>query len=178
MNTFINADVTEKWNLGVIIPLVYKYLDDPLHLAPDVPAVNYSNGGLGDVSLLVTRRLGRINATSLTGIVGLPTGVWDATYTPGGTYLNQNAQLGFGKPTGALVLDQTFDQVWGVVVRRRRRGLSRRREQAQQLPRPDRRACMATPAIFWAPLSRPSASCCLDTGATTSTGTPSRPRRS
>ena len=82
VNTFINADVTEKWNLGVIIPLVYKYLDDPLHLAPDVPAVNYSNGGLGDVSLLVTRRLGRINATSLTGIVGLPTGVWDATYTP------------------------------------------------------------------------------------------------
>ncbi len=116
VNTFINADVTEKWNLGVIIPLVYKYLDDPLHLAPDVPAVNYSNGGLGDVSLLVTRRLGRINATSLTGIVGLPTGTWDATYTPGGTYLNQNAQLGFGKPTGALVVDQTFDQVWGVVV--------------------------------------------------------------
>jgi hypothetical protein len=116
VNTFINADVTEKWNLGIIIPLVYKYLDDPLHLAPDVPAVNYSNGGLGDVSLLVTRRLGRINATSLTGIVGLPTGVWDATYTPGGTYLNQNAQLGFGRPTGAIVLDQTFDQVWGVVV--------------------------------------------------------------
>jgi hypothetical protein len=116
VNTFINADVTEKWNLGVIVPLVYKYLDDPLHLAPDVPAVNYSNGGLGDVSLLLTRRLGRINATSLTGIVGFPTGVWDATYTPGGTYLNQNAQLGYGKVTGGLVLDQTLDQVWGIVV--------------------------------------------------------------
>jgi hypothetical protein len=116
VNTFINADVTEKWNLGVIIPLVYKYMDDPLHLAPDVPAVNYSNGGLGDVSFLITRRLGRINATALTAIVGLPTGVWDATYTPGGTYLNQNAQLGFGKPTGAIVLDQTFDQVWGIAV--------------------------------------------------------------
>jgi hypothetical protein len=116
VNTFINTDVTEKWNLGVIIPLVYKYLDDPLHLAPDVPAVNYSNGGLGDMSLLLTRRLGRINATSLTGIIGFPTGVWDATYTPGGTYLNQNAQLGYGKPTGAIVLDQTLDQVWGVVV--------------------------------------------------------------
>ena len=35
---------------------------------------------------------------------------------PGGTYLNQSAQLGFGKPTAALVLDQTFDQVWGLVV--------------------------------------------------------------
>ena len=74
VNTLINADVTEKWNLGLVLPFVYKYLDDPLHLAPDAPAVNYSNGGLGDVSLMVTRRLGRINATSVTGIVGLPTG--------------------------------------------------------------------------------------------------------
>jgi hypothetical protein len=116
LNTFVNADVGEKWNVGTIIPFVYKYLDDPLHFAPSIPAVNYSNGGIGDISLLVTRRFGRINDTSLTGILGLPTGKWDATYTTGGTYLNQNAQLGFGKPTGALVLDHTMDQVWGVAV--------------------------------------------------------------
>jgi len=114
-NTFINADVTEKWNFGTIVPFVYKYLDDPLHFAPSSPAVNYSNGGLGDVSLLVTRRFGRINDTSLTGIVGLPTGTWDAAYTPG-MYLNQNAQLGFGKPTAALVADHTIDEVWGFFV--------------------------------------------------------------
>ena len=83
VNTFINADVTEKWNLGLMLPFVYKYLDDPLHLAPDAPAVNYSNGGLGDVSLLVTRRLGRINATSVTGIVGLPTGKSGRDVHPG-----------------------------------------------------------------------------------------------
>lgn len=116
MNTFVNGDISEKWNVGTIVPFVYKYLDDPLHYAPSIPAVNYSNGGLGDISLLVTRRFGRINDTSLTGILGLPTGKWDATYTTGGTYLNQNAQLGFGKPTGALVLDHTMDQVWGVAV--------------------------------------------------------------
>ena len=117
VNTFVNADLTEKWNIGTIVPLVYKYLDDPLHVgSPYTPAVNYSNGGLGDISVLVTRRFGRINDTSLTGIVGLPTGKWDATYTTGGTYLSQSAQLGFGKPTAALVLDHTMDQVWGVVV--------------------------------------------------------------
>ena len=117
VNTLITADVAEKWNFGVVIPLVYKYLDDPLHLAPNAPPVNYSNGGLGDMSLLFTRKLGRINATQLTAVVGAPTGKWDATYTPGGLkYLNQSAQLGFGKWTGALVLDQTMDQVWGVLV--------------------------------------------------------------
>ncbi len=115
-NTFINADVQPKWNLGIIIPLVYKYLDDPMHLAPD-PTINYSNGGLGDISLLVTRRLGPTNATSLTGIVGLPTGSWDATYpVPGGRVLNQNAQLGYGKLTGSVVVDHTLDQIWGLTV--------------------------------------------------------------
>ncbi|HEX2658239.1 MAG TPA: hypothetical protein VHU40_08210, partial [Polyangia bacterium] len=33
-NTLINADLGEKWNLGVNIPLLYKYLTDPQHFAP------------------------------------------------------------------------------------------------------------------------------------------------
>jgi hypothetical protein len=115
INTFINADVQPKWNLGIIVPMVYKYLDDPMHVAPDGPPINYSNGGLGDVSLLLTRRVGPTNATSLTGIVGFPTGVWDAAY-PGGRVLNQNAQLGYGKTTGSLVVDHTVDKIWGLAV--------------------------------------------------------------
>ena len=115
VNTFINADIAPKWNVGIILPLVYKYLDDPLHTAPDPGSADYSNGGLGDISLLVTRRLGATNATTLTGIVGLPTGTWDATY-PSGRALNQNAQLGYGKLTGAVVLDRTFDEIWGLLV--------------------------------------------------------------
>jgi hypothetical protein len=115
VNTFINTDLTEKWNVGVIIPMVYKYLGDPLHVgSPYSPAVDYSNGGLGDISFLATRRLGSINAMQLTANVGLPTGTWNAAYSPG-LYLNQNAQLGFGEPTGALILDQTLDEVWGLV---------------------------------------------------------------
>jgi hypothetical protein len=113
-NTLISADLSEKWNTGLNIPLVYKYLTDPLHLAPN--AVDYSNGGLGDISLQLTRRLGSINATSLTGMVGFPTGTHDVSYTNGGLPINQTAQLGFGKYTGTLILDHTIDQVWGVMV--------------------------------------------------------------
>ena len=113
-NTLISADLSEKWNTGVNIPLVYKYLTDPQHLAPN--AVDYSNGGLGDITLQLTRRLGSINATSLTGMVGFPTGTHDVSYAKGGLPINQTAQLGFGKYTGTLILDHTIDQVWGVMV--------------------------------------------------------------
>jgi hypothetical protein len=115
VNTLITRDVTEKWTAGVIVPFVYKYLGDPLHLAPSSPAVDYSNGGLGDISLLATRKLGAINSLSLTGIVGLPNGTWNASYSAG-NYLNQSAQLGFGKPTATLILDQTLDETWGLTV--------------------------------------------------------------
>ncbi len=47
--------------------------------------------------------------------MGLPTGTWDATY-PSGRALNQNAQLGYGKVTGAVVIDRTLDEIWGLVV--------------------------------------------------------------
>lgn len=115
-NTLITTDLGQKWAVGVNIPLVYKYLSDPQHLAPLVPAVDYSNGGLGDMSVQLTRRLGSINATTLTALLGLPTGTHDASYTKGGVPINQTAQLGFGKYTGSLILDHTMDQVWGLVV--------------------------------------------------------------
>lgn len=114
-NTLITTDIGEKWNVGVNLPIIYKYLVDPMHLGqPGVAPVDYSNSGLGDVTLLCTRKLGRINALSLTGILGLPTGVYDAMI--GTTRLNQSQQIGFGRPTGSLTLDQSFDEVWGLWV--------------------------------------------------------------
>ena len=116
-NTLITADIGEKWNVGVNLPLVYKYLVDPRHIGGSgVPAVDYTNSGIGDISLIGTRKLGRINSLLLTGIVGIPTGVYDARWNAGGTPINQSQQIGFGKPTGSLILDQTLDQVWGLVV--------------------------------------------------------------
>lgn len=115
VNTLITTDIGEKWVVGTLLPFVYKWFDDPMHLAPFAPAVDYSNGGLGDISLLLTRRLGDINATQVTGIVGLPTGKWNATW-PSGAYLSQGQQVGFGKPNATLVLDHTMDEVWGLVV--------------------------------------------------------------
>ena len=116
-NTLITTDIGEKWSVGVNLPLVYKYLVDPTRVGGSgVPAVDYSNSGLGDINLLATRKLGRINSLLLTGIVGIPTGVYDARFTSGGTPINQSQQIGFGEPTASLILDQTLDQAWGLVV--------------------------------------------------------------
>jgi len=118
-NTLITADLGEKWSVGVNLPLVYKYLVDPKKLGgTGVAAVDYSNSGLGDISILATRKLGRINSLLLTGIVGIPTGTYDAHYNASGTpdYLNSSQQIGFGEVTGSLILDQTLDQMWGLMV--------------------------------------------------------------
>lgn len=114
-NTLITTDIGAKWSAGVNLPFVYKYLVDPQHIGgPGVAPTDYSNSGLGDLGLLLTRKLGRINALTLTGLVGLPTGVYDAKI--GTTKLNQSQQIGFGRPTASLTLDQTFDEVWGLWV--------------------------------------------------------------
>jgi hypothetical protein len=112
-NTLITADIGQKWNVGVNLPLVYKYLVDPKGTG-----VDYSNSGLGDINLLATLKLGRIKSWSLTGILGIPTGVHDAHYNPTGIpiYLNQSEQIGFGEWTGSLILDHTLDQMWGLIV--------------------------------------------------------------
>jgi hypothetical protein len=69
--------------------------------------------------LLCTRKLGRINATTLTAMVGLPTGTYREKI--GTTQLNQSQQIGFGWPTSnwptsGLTLDRTFDEVWGLWI--------------------------------------------------------------
>ena len=118
-NSLISTDLGEKWNVGVNLPLVYKYFIDPEHRAPSTPGLDYTNAGLGDIGLQATRKLGSINDTMVTGIVGLPTGVYDATFTPGvpnARAINQNQQIGFGRPTATLVVDHVLDQVWGTVV--------------------------------------------------------------
>jgi hypothetical protein len=110
LNTLVTASVTEKVVLGANVPFVYKYLVDP-----DVNRVDISNGGLGDASVQGTYKLGPINATSVTAVLGLPSGVYDAKKY-GTTYLRQHQQTGFGRVTGSLMVDHTMDEIWGVVV--------------------------------------------------------------
>ncbi|MEO8213906.1 MAG: hypothetical protein ABI560_11965, partial [Myxococcales bacterium] len=114
VNTLITHDLSEKWVVGANIPVLYKYYSD--YFSPDAfaPGIDVSNGGLGDVSLQLTRKLGPINATTLTALVGIPTGTYEARHR--GKLLLQQRQLGFGKLTGTLILDHTIDQIWGVVV--------------------------------------------------------------
>ena len=105
----VTRDLGEKWNVGVVVPYLYKYYRDYAQLPVDV-----SNAGIGDVNLLLTRRLGPINATSLTASIGLPTGAYDAQYKM--SYLTQEKQLGLGRVTASLMLDHTLDQTWGLIV--------------------------------------------------------------
>jgi hypothetical protein len=105
----ITRDLGQKWNVGFSVPYLYKYYRDYLSLPTDI-----SNSGLGDVQLLVTRKLGRINDTSVTAAIGFPTGTYDATYK--GDLLTQEKQLGFGRVTGTLFVDHTFDKTWGLVL--------------------------------------------------------------
>jgi hypothetical protein len=105
----VTRDLGEKWNVGVAVPYLYKYYRDYYHLPVDI-----SNAGLGDISLLLTRRFGAINDTIVTATVGLPTGVHDARYK--NDLLTQDKQLGHGRVTGSLMVDHVFDEMWGLIV--------------------------------------------------------------
>ena len=107
--TQISRDLGEKWNLGFGVPLLYKYYRDYRGRPADI-----SNGGVGDLAAFLTRRFGEINDTSLTLLVGFPTGVHDASYK--NDLLTQEKQLGLGRFTGSATLDHTFDQTWGLIV--------------------------------------------------------------
>jgi hypothetical protein len=108
-NALLTTSLGERWSLGANVPVVYKYMRDPLHNGADL-----SNSGLGDVSLLLTRKLGPIGATSVTATLGLPTGQYDGQYKL--RILNQSQQRGFGKPTASLVLDHVGDEIWGLTL--------------------------------------------------------------
>jgi hypothetical protein len=105
----ITTDIGDRWNVGVVVHYLYKYLDDPFGLRFDL-----SNQGLGDVNVLLSRRLGPIAATTVTLSVGLPTGTHQASHL--GNYLRQDRQLGVGKPSGGLLVDHVVDNLWGPVV--------------------------------------------------------------
>jgi hypothetical protein len=104
-----SRNLSEKWNVGLSVPLLYKYYRDYYGLPVDV-----SNSGFGDISALVTRRFGEINDTALILSLGIPTGVHDAKYR--NDYLTQEKQLGAGRLSGGLALEHTLDQDWGVAV--------------------------------------------------------------
>lgn len=105
----VTRDLSDKWNVGVFVPYVFKMYRDYLGLPVDI-----SNAGLGDVNVMLTRRFGRINDTSVTASLGLPTGIHDARYR--GDLLTQEKQLGLGKVTGSLLVDHTIDKSWGLLV--------------------------------------------------------------
>jgi len=109
LSTQVSRDLGEKWNVGLSVPLLYKYYRDMYGLPVDI-----SNAGVGDVAGFLTRRFGEINATSLTLLVAAPTGVHDATFRT--IPLTQEKQLGLGRVNGSVTLDHTIDKTWGLIV--------------------------------------------------------------
>jgi hypothetical protein len=107
--TLLSRDLGPSWNLGVSVPYLYKYMNDPYGMAIDV-----SNQGLGDVNVLLGHRFGAIASWTATLSVGAPTGVHDATFRA--QLLPQERQLGHGRPTASLMLDHTSDTDWGLTV--------------------------------------------------------------
>jgi hypothetical protein len=105
----VTHDLTPQWNLGVSVPYLYKYMNDPYQVGVDL-----ANKGAGDVSLLVSRRLGDTNDWMATAALGVPTGTHQIKFRT--ETLPQDRQLGLGTLTATLVLDHTIDHLWGPVV--------------------------------------------------------------
>ena len=107
--TLVSHDLTTRWNLGVSVPYLYKYMDNPYDVGVDI-----ANKGPGDVNVLLTHRMGALQTWNLTLAVGAPTGTHDVKFRT--ETLPQDRQLGLGRPTASIVLDHTIDNDWGPVV--------------------------------------------------------------
>lgn len=107
--TQVTKDIDDRWNVGVLVPFAYKRYNDYMGLPVDI-----ANVGFADVNLLGTYRFGSIRDTSLTLSLGLPSGTHDARYK--NDLLTQEKQLGPGRINGALTLDHTIDETWGLIV--------------------------------------------------------------
>jgi hypothetical protein len=112
----VSADLGPQWNLGVVVPFLYKTIEN-------YSSTGYmlSNGGVGDINFLASRRFGAINDTTLTLSLGVPTGTSQANcqVSANKVYFNclpQDRQLGTGTLSGAVLLEHTVDNIWGPVV--------------------------------------------------------------
>ena len=110
LNNQVSKDLSEKWNFGVSVPILYKYYHTPFFGITS----DFSNSGVGDMSVFLVRRLGEINDWTVTASLGLPTGTHDVSYR--GTPFSQEKQLGIGKLTGGAAIDHTLDEIWGTIV--------------------------------------------------------------
>ena len=111
LNNQLTVPLSDAFTVGVLVPYLYKWINDPLQLR-----IDYSNQGLGDVNGLITWKLGAIRATAITLAVGIPTGTYDAGNGTGAYVFPQDRQLGAGKYSGSLMIDHTFDNIWGPAV--------------------------------------------------------------
>ena len=109
-STLMSGSLSDRWSMGVSVPYLYKYMNDPYALGVDL-----ANKGPGDVSASLTHQFGDTRNWLVSAAVGIPTGVHDQ-YFRNSELLPQDRQLGLGKTTAQLVVDHVADELWGVAV--------------------------------------------------------------
>jgi len=77
---------------------------------------DWTVSGLGDLSLMLNRKLGLEGNTSVGLNIGLPTGEHDETSPDGSYTLPRSFQLGKGVTTYAGTLEHTFNKDWGMIT--------------------------------------------------------------
>jgi hypothetical protein len=97
-----------SWNFAVSVPYLVKHYNT----FGNQGAI--TNAGIGDINLFLSRKVGTDNSTTLTLVGGIPTGTFRASYM--GSELTPDQQLGFGRLTGSLLAEHTFDQDWGLIL--------------------------------------------------------------
>jgi hypothetical protein len=109
--TLLTRDVTPEWTAGLSLAYLYKFMYDPYKLGYDL-----ANKGLGDVGVLLVRRFGEANEWRATLSGGLPTASNNVAWRSASNRLLQDRQLGFGRPTAALAVERSFDELWGASI--------------------------------------------------------------
>ena len=109
----LTTELNDRWSVGMALPYLYK--DQEGFPRPDL---KLSNKGVGDINLMLARRLGSLRATTLSLWAGLPTGSSEQQWQFGAqrASLPHDLQLGIGRPSVSLVLDHVIDHSWGPTV--------------------------------------------------------------
>ena len=107
----VTGDVPGRFNLGVQVP----YVDNTRHVDDFWGGeADLSVSGLGDASLLISRKFGLEGRTSASLTLGIPTGEHDVqiqSYT-----LPYDAQPGKGVFTASLTVEQSLNRDWGPII--------------------------------------------------------------
>jgi hypothetical protein len=105
------GDVPGRLNVGIQVP----YLSNVRHDENFPGGYDLETDGLGDLSLLISRKFGMEGNTSANLTIGLPTAEYkqlEQSYY----YYPYDAQLGKGVTTASVTLERNLNRDWGLMI--------------------------------------------------------------